>query len=201
MRILRFYIFLLLACCLAGCATLPEQPGPQNQAMSWQERSATLAKLQNWEISAIMAVRTHPDNEGGSANLTWQQRNQAYDIMLYGPLGIGAIKIYGQPGHVSLETAEGKQFNAASPELLLAQQTGWQLPVSDLLYWIRGLPAKGSPSNMQFDSSHHLRHLNQSGWRIDYLRYSAVNQMDVPTKLTLENSRIKIKIIVNEWQF
>ncbi len=200
MRTLRFYIFLFLIFSLAGCATLPEQPTPLNQTLSWQERSTTLAKLQTWDITAAMAVHTYADNQGGTANLKWQQHGRDYSILLYGPLGIGAIKIYGQPGHVSLETAEGKKFNAASPELLLAQQTGWQLPVSDLFYWIRGLPAKGSPSNMQFDSSHHLTHLSQAGWIIDYLRYSAVNQMDLPTKLTLENSRIKIKIIVNQWE-
>jgi outer membrane lipoprotein LolB len=200
-RILRFYIFLFLTLSLAGCTTLREQPSSLNQPISWQARSTTLTKLQTWDISAVMAVRTQAGNQGDTANLKWQQHQQNYSLLLYGPLGAGAVKIFGQPGYVSLETADGKKFNAATPELLLAQQTGWQLPVSDLFYWIRGLPVKGTPSSMQFDSYHHLIHLNQAGWTIDYLRYSAVNQVDVPTKLTLENSRIKIKIIVNQWQF
>ena len=200
MRILKFYIFLFLALSLAGCTTLREQPNALNQTVSWQERKIALEQLQIWDISAVMAVRTHAGSEGGTANLKWQQRNQDYSLLLYGPLGADATKIYGRPGHVSLETADGKKFEASSPELLLAQQTGWQLPVSDLYYWIRGLPAQGSPRRMQWDSSHRLIHLNQSGWTIDYLRYSAVHQIDVPTKLTLENLRLKIKIIINQWQ-
>ncbi len=201
MRILKLSIFVFLVFSLASCTTLREQPSSLNQSISWQERTMTLTKLQSWDISAIMAIRTHAGNEGGTANLKWQQRKKEYSLLLYGPLGADAIKISGQPGHVSLETADGKKFNASTPELLLAQQTGWQLPVSDLYYWVRGLPAKGSPANMQFDSYHHLIRLNQAGWTVDFLRYSAVNQIDVPTKMILENWRINVKIIVNQWQF
>ncbi len=201
MRILKFYISLILMLNLAGCATVHEQqPVSLNQTTSWQQRQIALMHLQNWDISAVMAMRTHAGNEGGTANLKWQQHQQDYSIMLYGPLGADTTKIYGRPGRVFLETADGKKFDATTPELLLAQQTGWQLPVSDLYYWIRGLPAQGSPRRMQFDASHHLTQLNQSGWRIDYLRYSTVNQIDVPTKLTLENIRLKIKIVINQWQ-
>jgi outer membrane lipoprotein LolB len=146
-----------------------------------------------------MSIRTLANNEGGTANLKWQQHQQDYSLLLYGPLGADAVKVSGQPGHVTLETADGKKFNASTPELLLAQQTGWQLPVSNLHYWIRGLPASG-PRSMQFDADHHLIHLNQSGWTIDYLRYSTVSQLDMPAKLTLENARIKVKIVINQWQ-
>lgn len=201
LRILKSYLFLFLAFTLVGCTTLHEQPAPLNSSITWQQRSATLANLQVWNLRAVMAIRTNTVNEGGTANLKWQQQNQDYSLLLYGPLGVSAVKIVGQPGHVSLETAEGKKFNAASPELLLAQQTGWQLPVSNLFYWIRGIPAKGPSSHMQLDSSHRLTHLTQAGWTIDYLRYSTVNQIDVPIKLTLENVRIKIKIIINQWDF
>ena len=200
MQKLRCYILIFLALFLAGCATVREQPALLNQPISWQERSMMLAQLHNWNISAIMAIQTHTGTEGGTANLKWQQYNQNYNLLLYGPLGADAVKITGQPGHVSLETADGKKFTAATPELLLAQQTGWRLPVSDLYYWIRGLPTKGPSSAMQFDLSHRLTHLDQAGWTIDFLRYSTVNQMDLPTKLTLATKDIKVKIIINQWQ-
>ena len=200
MRNLRIYITVFLALFLAGCATVREQPAPLNQPISWQERKTTLAQLHHWNISAIMAIQTRAGNEGGTANLKWQQSNQNYNLLLYGPFGADAVKITGQPGHVSLETADGKKFTAKTPELLLAQQTGWQLPVSDLYYWIRGIPTKSPSSAMQFDPSNRLAHLNQAGWTIDFLRYSTVNQMDLPTKLTLETKDIRVKIIINQWQ-
>lgn len=201
MRILRSYIIILLAFGLTSCATLSEQPAALNQSISWQDRATRLVGIQTWDIKAVMAVRTNAGSEGGSANLQWQQNQQGYTMLLFGPLGADSIKISGQPGHVSLETADGKKFRASSPELLLAQQTGWQLPVSNLYYWIRGLPAPGLPGRKQFDAYNHLVRLYQQGWAIDFLRYSSVNQIDVPTKISLQNWRLKVKIIIKQWQF
>lgn len=201
MKKLRFYSAVFFAFFLSGCATVREQPAPLSAPISWQERQTMLAQLRNWNIHAIMAVQTYIANEGGTANLKWQQNNQNYNLLLYGPLGANAVKITGQPGHVSLETAQGKKFTAKTPELLLAEQTGWRLPISDLYYWIRGLPAKGPSSAMQLDPFHRLIRLNQAGWAIDFLRYTSVNQMDLPAKLTLQNKDIKIKIIINQWEF
>ncbi len=202
MHILKHHIVILLAfSSLTGCATLPEQPGAQNRPMSWQDRAATLAKIQAWDIKAVMAVQTHAGTEGGSANLQWQQRYQNFTLLLFGPLGAGSMKIAGRPGYVLLETADGQTFSASSTEILLAQQTGWQLPVSDLYYWIRGLPVPGVPANKQFDAYHHLVKLNQQGWTIDFLRYSVVHQVDVPTKISLENWRIKVKMVIRQWDW
>jgi outer membrane lipoprotein LolB len=201
MKILKFCIFIFFAFSLISCATLREQPESLNQSLSWQERATALAKIKSWNINAVMAIHTHADSESGTAHLQWQQHQQNYSLLLYGPLGMDAIKIEGHPGKVFLATADGKKFNAQTPELLLAQQTGWQLPVSNLYYWVRGLPAKNTPARMQFDAYHHLVHLNQQGWTIDFLRYNAVNQVDVPTKIILENWRMKIKIVISQWQF
>lgn len=201
MRLLQFYILLLLALGLASCATLPEQPIALNQFLSLQDRAARLASIQTWNIKGVMAIRTNAGSEGGSAHLEWQQRQQRYTLMLWGPLGADAIKITGQPGHVSLETANGKKFSASSPELLLVQQTGWQLPMTSLYYWIRGLPVPGLPARKQLDAYHHLVSLHQQGWTVDYLRYGAVNQVDVPSKISLQNWRLQVKIIINQWQF
>lgn len=197
MRILNL---LILSIFLTGCATLPPEPlVPVKQPQSWQERKVTLSKLQNWDITAVMAIRTNNDAE--SAHLKWQQNKQNYHLSLYGPLGMGAMTISGRPGSVTLATAEGKTFHASTPESLLMQQTGWQLPVSHLYYWIRGLPVKDVPANMQFDASHHLAQLKQSGWTVNFLRYDAVNQIDLPEKMFLDNGQVKVKIIINQWKF
>ena len=45
-----------------------------------------------------------------------------------------------------LQTSDGKRYNAASPEQLLAEQWGFHLPVSNMKYWVRGLPVPGIPA-------------------------------------------------------
>ena len=86
------------------------------------------------------------------------------------------------------------------PKFSLVKETGWNLPVSDLAYWIRGLPAPGSEAVKHFDQFHHLIELDQKGWRIQYLRYSNVNQIDLPTKIFMNYPRMSVKIVINSWQ-
>lgn len=200
MRILKLYFLLFLIANLAGCATAPNDHHPM---MTWPERATVLSGIKNWNIDGVIAVRTSAGsagNEGGSANLQWQQKNKNYTILIFGPLGADLTQLSGQPGHITLETANGKKITASSIEQLLTQQTGWQLPVSNLYYWIRGLPVPGQPAQKQFDPYFHLVKLNQQGWTVRFLRYTTTHQVDLPTKILLENWRMKIKINISQWQ-
>ena len=199
MRILKLYFLLCLVCYLVGCATTP----PQYNPIAWKEREKILTGIQNWNINAVIALRTSAGNQGGSANLQWQQKYKNYTILVFGPLGANLVKLSGQlsdqPGSVSLETANGQKMTASNIEQLLAQQTGWQLPVSELYYWIRGLPVPNLPAQKQFDAYFHLIKLNQQGWTVSFLYYTTINQIDLPMKILLENSRMKIKMNINQW--
>jgi outer membrane lipoprotein LolB len=168
---------------------------------TWGNRVQVLSNIEDWDLNALIAVRANATHDAGSANMSWKQSKQDYDILLFGPLGSNAVKLTGKPGHVSLETADGKKFNATSPEALLLQQSGWNLPVSNLFYWIRGLPVPKVPSQKSFDADNHLSELTQQGWVIKYLRYKTVGQVDVPDKILLANAKVNVKIVIKSWQF
>ena len=194
--------FLILFICLwlSGCAAL--QPGVQpamDKDLTWAERAQTLSRIQSWDLNGLIAIRSSKDN--WSATLNWQQTRQNYTIFLFGPLGAGSLKLSGNPQGVTLEAANGKKFNARNAESLLAAQTGWRLPVSNLYYWVRGLPAPSSRALKQFDAYHHLMTLRQQGWTIRYAHYISIRQTDIPSKIFLENSDLSVKIIINQWVF
>jgi len=191
---------LLFSCWLASCATVPkEQSTTNNQNLSWNSRVQTLSQIESWDLKALIAIRSQKD--AGSASLQWQQQNQNYHIQLFGPLGTGSYELTGQPGKVELAGSSGKRFYATSPEALLAQQTGWHLPISYLKYWIRGLPVPTIPAEKSFDSYNHLTKLKQEGWDIEFLRYTSINGIDVPNKIFFHNAQLNIKIIINQWHF
>ena len=197
----RYKLLSLLACLwLTSCATFQPQTAPAvDRDMTWAERSQTLSSIENWNLNALIAIRSSKDN--GSATLNWQQTKRNYTISLFGPLGSNAVKLSGMPGKVLLETADGKKISATNPESLLATQTGWRLPVSNLYYWIRGLPAPNKPALKQFDAYHHLMSLHQQGWTIRYLHYVSFDRIDVPSKIYLDNPQLNVKIIINQWHF
>src|SRR5690606_4742061 len=137
--------------------------------------------LKNWQINGKIGVQTPRDS--GSATIHWVQNNNKYTISLYGPLGSNELKLSGQPGSVQLVMPDGKHFSAATPEQLLAERWGWQLPVANIHYWVRGLPVPGIPSKTQFDSEHRLTSLTQQGWQVQFMSYEKVASIDLPNKI------------------
>lgn len=192
-------------CCiwLASCSTISPQKNapPANQPQSWDDRVQTLSDIQTWDLKGLIAIRNSTKHDDLTANLQWHQSHQDYQLLLFGPLGAGGITLKGSPTLVTLQTANGQTFHAASPEILLAQQTNWQLPVSNLFYWVRGLPVPNMPAQKQFDAFHHLTLLQQQGWQIQYLSYISLNRIDVPNKIILTNPDFFVKIIIKQWLF
>jgi outer membrane lipoprotein LolB len=191
---------ILFFCVLSSCALAPPlQESPQNKAISWDSRTAELSKISTWNLTALIAIRTQTENN--SASLQWQQTPSGYSLYLLGPLGTHSFKLTGNASHVTLENSQGQKSSANTPELLLAEQTGWKLPVSNLRYWIRGIPVPGIPVQKSLDAYSHLTALTQQGWRVDFLRYSAVNQVDLPTKIFITSPDLTVKIIIKHWEY
>lgn len=201
MRTYHFLILSFLALWLTSCATVtPSQPVAQNQRMSWDSRVATLSRIQSWSLKGLIGIR-EPQKSAVSATIQWQQQQQSYHIALYGPLGTNSYELTGRPGYVQLAGANGKQASARSAEELLAKEVGWYLPVSNLYYWIRGIPVPNVPAQKQVDGYNHLIQLNQQGWSIQFLSYTSVNHIDIPNRITFSNPRLNVKLVINQWRF
>jgi outer membrane lipoprotein LolB len=180
-----FYHYLLIsvmALLLTACATtippLTSQGFKQNM----------------WSLQGRIAIKTA--QQGETASVYWQQRGTQYYLRVFGPLGIGAVQLHGVPGDVSLTTNHGQTFQANTPEILIKQTLGWQLPVSNLVYWIRGEKAPHIPSQQQFDQQHHLLSLQQQGWSIVYISY---NNDGLPRLLSCTRDQLTIRIVVDRW--
>ncbi len=197
-RISLILTLLVLIITLAGCATTkaPVTTKPLT-AEETKQRETLLANLQNWQLSGKVAAISAQDS--GSASIDWTQRGPRYHISLMGPLGSHAVKLQGQPGLVTMDTADGKHASAPNAETLLAQQMGWRLPVSNLNYWIRGLPVPTLPQNSAYDASHRLTRLVQDGWNIQYINYQNVGSIDLPERININSNSLKVKIIVYKW--
>lgn len=195
-KIINRLFLLPILLSLTHCTTLP-QPA-KDTYLSWEKRQQTLLTIQNWNLQGAVAIHAPRDNI--SASLHWEQHNQNYLISLFGPFGAGSITLKGQAQSVQLSTGDGKTFTAHNPEALMLAQLNWQLPVSGLKYWIRGVPAPTSAAKKSFDAYQRLTTLTQQGWTIQFLRYTTINGVDLPTKLVLTYPAFNVKIIVSQWQ-
>jgi outer membrane lipoprotein LolB len=201
MTLIRLLGLAFLFLGLTSCATLTptQEQTPQNKKVTWDSRVQTLSGIQSWDIKALIAIRQAEN--GGTANMQWRQQSKNYHIALFGPLGSHSVELTGQPGHVELAEASGKKVTASSPEELLAKQLGWRIPVSNLYYWVRGIPVPGMAAEKKLDSFNHLIALQQDGWTIRYLRYTSQRNIDVPDKIFLNNPQLSVKIAISQWRF
>lgn len=200
MKLMRTLLAPTLALLLAGCAGHGPQEsveGPGN-AEDWSAHKARVSVIDGWQISGKIGIKAPQDS--GSGTLFWLQRQDYFDIRLSGPLGRGATRLTGRPDAVALEVAGQGRFEADSPEALVESQLGWQLPVSNLLWWIRGLPAPDSRSRIALDGNGRLASLQQDGWDVQYLAYTEENGYALPTRIKLAGRDLQITLVVKDWQ-
>lgn len=198
---IQFVVVVFLTGIIAGCSffNTPKTITPSS-TLTWDQRQAALTRVTAWQVKGAIGLQDAKQVQ--SASLQWQQSSvNTFAIRLFGPLGAGNTIIIGRPGQVTLTTSDKKTITATDGETLLRQQTGWQLPIDNIYYWARGLPAPGDSPRVQLDSASRLQSLQQAGWRIDYQRYSPVNGLELPGKIILTNGRMTIRLIINQWSF
>lgn len=204
------YICIFSACLLTACAPHkiePEfPPSEKTQPLALDEplpisksktTTTSAATVSSWKISGAMAAKSK--RKGWSASLNWvQQGIHQYQIRLFGPLGGGTIVIAKQGGEVTY-TDGPKKISSRNADELLMQQTGIQLPVNNLYYWVRGLPAPGAVQSSHTDKNGNLESLTQAGYSIHYTNYTSVNHVNLPGKIQLQGHGSMIKLVIKRW--
>ena len=189
---------LIKACCLVllltGCAAIPVS----ETELSGRTYSPAHAAVENWRFSGRVSLTR--GEEGWHAGLTWQEHTGEYQLKVMAPLGQGAFQLTGNTAGVVLQTSAGQRYAALDADSLLADTTGWTLPVSGLRYWVRGMPAPGADSAITIDDQDRLIRLRQSGWDINYERYQLVAGSHWPAKLRLATDAVSVRLIIDNWQ-
>ncbi len=171
---------------LASCVSLPPLP------------PLAAHHLDKWYLSGRLVIATSQDS--WTAKVFWQQQGDAYQLQFSNPVGQGAIRLTGNDQQVVMQTADNKTFVADNPDTLVAENLQVNIPVTDLYFWIRGLPApQPSPRYYKLNKLAQLSHLHQDDWQIEYKRYMKVQQFYLPQKLFLENEHFQVKIVITQW--
>ena len=130
------FLFVSLIFMLSGCVRAPIE---NRIKPAWETRRDELMRVEEWDIKGRIAVRA--DNESGSGSLYWTQQKDEYQVRVITSFGGGTYQLTGDSNAALLRTPENRIAQAGDAETLFQQQTGWRLPVSGLVYWIRGIPA------------------------------------------------------------
>lgn len=182
-------LLILLVTALAGCQSLPPPPAI--------EAPASTQALSSWDLDGRLGYRA--GNDGGSASLDWQQRDDAGVIRFSGPLGFGSAAIHWQPGLATLSTGR-ETVSAGNPSQLALQLTGLVLPVDALQYWVRGLPAPADTHHLARNGDGDLSELEQLGWQLELSRYSEYQGLRLPGKIRAQRGDQRFTLVIQHWE-
>ncbi|TDQ38974.1 lipoprotein insertase outer membrane protein LolB [Thiopseudomonas denitrificans] len=195
-RFLLFAALLLLGAC-QSFSSRDSIDGSGSPAL-WRQHSQQVSRLDAWDINGKLAIRSQA--QSGSGVLFWLQRQDYFDIRVTGPLGQGATRLTGRPGQVQLTTPQ-LELNAASAEALMQNQLGWSLPVNNLLWWVRGLPAPDSKYHLQLNNDSLAQQLEQDGWQLEFVRYQTLpDGTPLPERIQLQGPHLQLTLLVKQWQ-
>lgn len=198
-RLIKYCALIATALSVIACVHQPGVTPPPNLRAHQQE----LQTINNWQLNGKLGIRTPDDS--GSASLKWVQQETNYQLNLSGPLGQKRMIITGQPGKVRMEQTGEPAYEAETPEELIEEQLGWTLPVTQLAYWVRGVPApKGRITRLEQSGDGLIALLQQGEWLITYSNYSDQTFNDknlaLPGRIIAEYQGVRLTLVIRQWQ-
>jgi len=194
----RLVLTLLLPVLLTACSTLPELT--TTTPVNWHDTLEQRQQIGSWKIQGRLGVQTEDD--GGSLDLFWTQKNESYNIRLIAPMGQGTILIYGNAQGVRIRTAEGEQYSEDA-DALLASSLGVKVPVTGMRYWLRGLPMKNKTIVKQsWNMQGQLYKLVQDDWNVKMSNYKKVGKHQLPHDFSLsrdDRPELGIRLLIRRW--
>lgn len=184
-------VLLTSASLLSGCASFLPQGGADHL-------QSELDKINHWQVRGKLSVRT-PD-DGVTGYLDWAQNNREFDIYIAGPLGQGATRLSGDKSQsqITLPGWDEPRY-AESPEELMLMYLGWNFPVSDIRYWVKGQASPNGEATTEYDESGLLSRMQQYGWDITYKRYSNQNGYWLPGLVKVSGHDFRFTFSIQEW--
>ena len=179
---------------LAACASAP----PVAETGDWPRQRESLEALDAWQFRGRVNVRY--ENESHTPRILWRQQNGNYNIRLWGSFNAGNTRITGDSDGVILES-DGEVLSAETPEDLILQQLGYELPVSHLEYWIRGLPAPGGEADLLFNERDQLAGIQQEGWSVSYPDPRQYGEISLPGEMEVLRSAddVRLRFVGLRW--
>lgn len=214
MTLLKISVFLSIIL-LSACQTLPKSKPLADSGQWLQDQAyfdaaeARVGALNQWRYSAKMGITTPTLSE--VANIVWSFDDQANDVRLFGPLGIGAVTLQFDQYGVVLSDNSGVKHRGDSAQALLTKIVGWPIPIDALNRWLHVLPKPGSVYRYQLnESGSEVTTLEQLGWQIQYSSYRVYGEAGdaalLPRKIIAskelpDQTTLKVKLITKSWVF
>lgn len=200
-RLFKLYGLLLMSTVmLTACVS---KPVPAPGLKSWVDRQQDYTLLTSWELRGRLGLRSK--NESGAVTVVWQESGTHRQLRLLGPAGQGLIKLDEDASGTVIHDRQGQSWQGATPEALLSQVTGWDIPLTSLRWWVLGIVEPDSTAEYRLDEQDRLASLKQDGWQVSFSKYRHFDGYELPGTIVFQSAgnkdddTLRGKLILKEW--
>lgn len=190
MKASYFGLILFISMSLPGCSIF-------NLHQDSHRLQAQLNSIQQWQVRGKLSVIS--PNDAVTGYLTWQQDKEKFDLFLSGPFGQGSSRLVGDNDQAILTLPNQEPVKAPSAEYLMSRYLGWQFPVMDLRYWVKGQASPNSTSTEVRDKLGLLESLQQHDWHVEFSRYQRQGDSWLPGRVKIIGHDFKFIFAIKEW--
>jgi len=190
----------LLSACVAGPVREALPPIAGSPEAHQAQRESGLAAQATWSLQGRIALSNGRD--GGSGRIDWSQDGARYAVSLSAPVTRQSWRLSGDEHGAQLEGMEGGTRVGADPAGLLRDATRWEIPVTALSSWVRGLRAADGhgPARLAFGTDGRLSRIEQGGWTIDYSGWQATAiGVELPNRLNARHGEASVRLVIDSW--
>ncbi len=183
---------------LAACASPPQKLAPAEKQLVYQQTQAQLRTIRSWEMQG--RINIYHRGRSDTLTVTWLEEPTAYGIKLTGPLGYNAVFLLGDENGVTYKDSHGIVDTAPTPESLMQVYTGYDLPISNLRYWVLGQPVPNQAPEIKLNPQGFVIEMQQCGWHVTYQHYRQYGEYFLPTKVLLKHpDDFRVTISIHDW--
>jgi len=208
----KWFGLLAILLFLSACQT-PRKVSTTNNSQGWLTNGAIFKQgykqfqgLGEWRYSAKVGIVTPEEKQ--QANLIWAANEQGLNIVrLFGPLGLGAIKIEFDDNYVVLSNRKGELHRGDNAQYLLESIVGWPIPVEALEYWLFSLPQPNQTYAYRLDEERRISSMRQLGWTINFSDYrdyygngTFLARKIIAEKQVTPEQAITVTLITKNWK-
>jgi outer membrane lipoprotein LolB len=166
LRTIRGAVVLAIAL-LGGCTSLPRDDDGALYAIQATE---------DVPFHAQGRFSARYEEKAFAARFDWRHAPDADEIEFISPLGTTVARLTRAGETITVQQGDDSQHTATNWEALTTQVFGFPLPVDDLAYWVRGVPAPEAATAVTRDDAGRLDHLRQQGWTVQYSYTAAARE-------------------------
>lgn len=189
----------MLASLLVGCSTAPSVRVESAQAERAQiEREVRLQRLMHWGLSGRVAVSV--DGDGGSGSVQWTEAPDHSEFELRAPVTGRSWRLIVTGRSAVIEGLDGGPRRDSDPQRLLRESIGWEIPLSSLRFWVRGLRAPG-PAGIEYGADGYPSLIRQQGWRVEFRDWMETTAGKMPKRVFAVRDDHRVRLAASRWQF